>query len=233
MQNWSTAKKVGLLFILLLLPSLLYIFLITGKHNFAHLPYVTYEDTTGTVQNRTIPPFKFVNQNGDTITNADYEGKIFVADFFFTTCPSICIDMTQNMKELYGKFGERDDFALLSISINPSDSVAALKDYAKEKGIDHPNWNLVTGDKDEIYSLAFHFLSNVMEDETAPGGYLHSGHFILIDKEGNIRSREDIDGNVIGAYDGTSYAMVKRELMDDIKVLVAEYQLEKKDRAKK
>ncbi len=234
MQNWSTAKKVGLLFILLLFPSLLYIFLITGKHNFAHLAHVTYVDESGIQQNRPAPQFKLVNQNGDTLTNEDLKGKVYVADFFFTTCPSICIDMTQNMKELYGKFGEREDFAMLSISINPdTDSIPVLKDYATERGIDYDNWNFVTGEQDVIFELAYGFLSNAVKDENEPGGYAHSGHFILVDKEGNIRSREDEQGNVIAAYDGTSYAVVKRELMDDIKVLFAEYQLEKKDRSKK
>lgn len=233
MKNLSTAKKIGVLFILLLLPSLLYIFLITGKHNFAHLPYVTYIDSMGVEQKRSIPPFKFVNQNGDTITNKDYEGKIYVADFFFTTCPTICPNMTQNMGELYGKFGKRDDFALLSFTVNPStDSVDVLKAYAVERDIDHPNWNFVTGKKEDLYSTAAHYLVNAMEDAAAPGGFLHSGYFVLVDKEGHIRSRDDDQGNVIGVYDGTSYAEVKK-MMDDVKVLIAEYQLEKKDRSEK
>lgn len=233
MANKSQIKKIGALFILLLLPSLLYIFLISGKHNFVHLPYVTYMDESGQEQERAIPDFKFVNQNGDTITQDDYRGKIYVADFFFTTCPSICPVMTTNMKEVYGKFGERADFAIISHTVNPEkDSVPVLKKYAVERGVDHPNWNFVTGNKDDIYDIGFNsYLVNAMEDESAPGGFLHSEYFVLVDKEGHIRAREDDNGNVIGVYDGTSYAEVKK-LMEDIKVLVAEYQLEKKDKKK-
>lgn len=190
-------------------------------------------DENGEEQKRSIPDFEFINQNGDTISQDDYRGKVYVADFFFTTCPSICPVMTTNMKEVYAKFGKRNDFAILSHTVNPeNDSVPVLKKYAVERGADYPNWNFVTGDKEKLYDIGFNsYLINAMEDESAPGGFLHSEYFVLVDKEGNIRAREDEHGNVIGVYDGTSYAEVKK-LMDDIKVLIAEYQLEKKDKKK-
>lgn len=218
-------KKILVLFSLLLLPTLLYLVLTTGRHNFARLPYLTYTDENGVTKQREIPPFSFTNQDGKTITNADYKGKIYIADFFFTTCPSICKTMTGNMKRLQDDFEKFDDFALLSYTVNPEqDTVETLRRYADERGADTRNWNFVTGKREDIYKLAESYFVNVSPDSIAPGGFLHSEYFILVDKEGKIRCRTEDNGNIKAVYDGTSEADM-RELTDDIKVLIAEYNL--------
>jgi len=214
-------KKYIVLFLLLLLPTILYVMLTTGKHNFVSLPYLVKEsgDTAK------IPPFIFTNQDGKKITNADYKGKIYVADFFFTTCPGICKIMTENMKRLQEEFVKQEDFYLLSHTVNPErDTVETLRRYARDKGADTRNWNFVTGTKDSIYKIAESYFANASPDSLAPGGFLHSEFFILIDKEGNIRCRKEDDGNIKAVYDGTSEADM-RKLKDDIKVLIAEYNL--------
>ena len=217
----SRLKKILVLFSLLLLPTILYIVLTTGKHNFVSLPYLVKEsgDTA------TIPPFRFTNQDGKTITNADYKGKIYVADFFFTTCPGICKIMTGNMKRLQDEFVKNEDFALLSHTVNPErDTVETLRKYATEKGADTKNWNFVTGTKDSIYTIAESYFANASPDSLAPGGFLHSEYFILVDKQGRIRCREEDDGNIKAVYDGTSTSDMNK-LKEDIKVLIAESNL--------
>jgi protein SCO1/2 len=214
-------KKALILFSLLLLPTILYLTLTTGKHNFVNLPHLVKEsgDTAK------IPPFSFINQDGKIITNADYKGKIYVADFFFTTCPGICKIMTGNMLRLQEEFKNNKDFALLSHTVNPEkDTVETLRRYARDKGADTRNWNFVTGTKDSIYKIAESYFANVMADSLALGGFLHSEFFILVDKEGNIRCRKEDDGNIKAVYDGTSETDM-RKLKDDIKVLIAEYNL--------
>lgn len=217
----STLKKALVLFALLLLPTLLYLVLTTGKHNFVNLPHLVTEsgDTAK------IPPFSFINQDGKIITNADYKGKIYVADFFFTTCPGICKTMTANMLRLQKEFEKNKDFYLLSHTVNPEkDTVETLRRYARDKGANTENWNFVTGSKDSIYKIAAAYFANASPDSLAPGGFLHSEFFILVDKEGNIRCRKEDDGNIKAVYDGTSEADM-RKLKDDIKVLIAEYNL--------
>lgn len=217
----SNLKKALVLFALLLLPTLLYLVLTTGKHNFVNLPHLVTEsgDTAK------IPPFSFINQDGKTITNADYKGKIYVADFFFTTCPGICKTMTANMLRLQKEFEKNKDFYLLSHTVNPEkDTVETLRRYARDKGANTQNWNFVTGSKDSIYKIAASYFANASPDSLAPGGFLHSEFFILVDKEGNIRCRKEDDGNIKAVYDGTSEADM-RKLKDDIKVLIAEYNL--------
>ncbi len=217
-------KKALVLFSLLLLPTILYLLLTTGKHNFVNLPYLVTEsgDTAK------IPPFSFTNQDGKTITNADYKDKIYVADFFFTTCPGICKIMTGNMLRLQKEFKDNKDFYLLSHTVNPErDTVETLRRYARDKGADTRNWNFVTGTKDSIYKIAESYFANVMPDSLAPGGFLHSEFFILVDKEGKVRCRKEDDGNVKAVYDGTSESDMKK-LIDDIKILIAEYNLQLK-----
>lgn len=214
-------KKALVLFVLLLLPTLLYLVLTTGKHNFVNLPYLI-TDSGDTAQ---IPPFRFINQDGKIITNEDYKGKIYVADFFFTTCPGICKLMTANMLRLQEEFKKNEDFYLLSHTVNPErDTVETLRRYARDKGADTRNWNFVTGSKDSIYKIAEAYFANASPDSLAPGGFLHSEFFILVDKEGKIRCRKEDDGNIKAVYDGTSEAEM-RKLKDDIKVLIAEYNL--------
>lgn len=161
-----------------------------------------------------IADFKLVNQNGDTITQNTYAGKIYVADFFFTTCPSICPVMTANLAEVQAEFKDDNEVLLLSHSVTPEiDSVAQLKKYAIEKGVIDQKWNLVTGDKKQIYELARKSYMAVMNDGDG-GSYdmIHTENFMLIDKERRIR----------GYYDGTNREEVQK-LIRDIEILKSTY----------
>jgi len=158
----------------------------------------------------TIADFNLVNQNGDTITQKDYQGKIYVADFFFTTCPSICPIMTKNMAEIQQAIKNDKDILLLSHSVTPQiDSVPQLKKYALEKGVIDSKWNLVTGNKKQIYNLARKSYFAVLNDgDGGPYDMIHTENFILIDKKGRIR----------GTYDGTNTKEVKK-LLNHIGIL--------------
>ena len=223
-MNIQAAKRL-VLALILILPSTIYIILTTGKHNFVHLPIVgPQSDST----HHTIPDFMFINQFGDTITDKDYQGNIYVANFVFTTCPTICPIMTFQMRRVQQKFNGYPNFMMLSHTVNPDyDTPDVLLEYAKNMEADLRNWNFVTGNKKSIYDMAPYYFINAMEDGEAPGGFLHSEYFVLVDKEGKIRSREDDNGNIMGVYDGTSEYEVGL-LIDDIKVLMAEYNLAKK-----
>jgi protein SCO1 len=146
--------------------------------------------------NHTIPDFKFINQNGDSISQKDYKDKIYVADFFFTTCPTICPIMTDNMVWLQDKIKNMPDVMILSHSVTPDiDSVPVLKKYAVEKGVLDNKWNLVTGNKKDVYYIA---RKSYLAVETGKPEELydmvHTENFVLIDKKGRIR----------GFYDGTN-----------------------------
>lgn len=178
---------------------------------------VTAELVDSTIQHQKkyhkIADFSLTNQNGKTITQKDYENKIYVADFFFTTCPTICIAMTDHMVQIQKEILNDDDVMLLSHSVTPEiDSVAQLKKYALEKGVDDKKWNLVTGDKKEIYNLARKSYLAVLDD--GDGGefdMIHTENFMLIDKKRQIR----------GFYDGTNPNDIET-LLKDIKTLKAE-----------
>jgi len=221
-------KYKGLLAILILiLPTAIYVFLTYGKHNFAHLPYVGPQ-TDSTYHS--IADFAFVNQFNDTISQSDYEGNIYLANFVFTTCPTICPVMTYNMRRVQQKMAQYPNFKILSHTVFPEyDTPEVLLEYANKMEADLSNWNFVTGNREDIYSIANSYFVNVMEDSTAQGGFLHSEYFVLVDKEGRIRARDDDNGNNIGVYDGTDDYEVGL-LIDDIKVLMAEYNLAKKDK---
>jgi len=151
------------------------------------------------------PEFEFINQDGDTISNKDYEGKVYVAEFFFATCPDICPIMTANLVEVQQQFEDNDDFGIVSFTIDPKhDTPEVLKNYTEVHGITHPNWHLLTGEKAELFELAnsgFNLFAG--EDSAVAGGFAHSGYFALVDKEGYIRSRQDKFGNPIYAYRGS------------------------------
>ena len=151
-----------------------------------------------------VPAFAFTNQNGKTITNTDYEGKVYVIEFFFTTCPTICPRMSKNLVQVQNTFDGFDDFGVASFTINPAhDTPEVLKTYAEKYGMTNPNWNLMTGDKEAIYELANQgFNLYAAEAENVAGGFEHSGNFALIDKNGFIRSRTDDFGNPIIYYRG-------------------------------
>ncbi|HZJ19236.1 MAG TPA: SCO family protein [Pricia sp.] len=162
----------------------------------------------------TVADFSLTNQNGETITQASYKDKIYIADFFFTTCPTICPIMTGNMAEIQERIKNDDDVMLLSHSVTPQiDSVAQLKKYALEKGVDDSKWNLVTGDKKQIYELARKSYLAVKEDgDGGPYDMIHTENFILVDKQRRIR----------GFYDGTKKEDIEK-LMGDIKILENSY----------
>lgn len=151
------------------------------------------------------PKFEFVNQQGDTISNEDYKGKVYLVEFFFTTCPTICPIMNKNLVEIQNEFRDEEDFGIASFSIDPThDTPEILAEYAESYGIDDPDWNLMTGDREEIYALANQgFGLYAGEDEDAAGGFAHQGMFALIDKEGYIRSRKDKFGNPLIYYRGS------------------------------
>ncbi|MFC3878596.1 SCO family protein [Algoriphagus namhaensis] len=169
------------------------------------------ETKTDTVFHK-IAPFEFTNQMGDTIDNATVEGKVYVADFFFTSCPTICPIMKREMLRVYEAFGDREDFLILSHSIDPlHDTEEVLFDYAYKLGIeDASTWNFLTGDQEKIFEMGqTSYLTTAMEDQQEPGGFLHSGAFLLIDQEGHIR----------GVYDGTKSDQVDRLIADIPKLL--------------
>ncbi len=162
----------------------------------------------------TIANFELINQNGDTITQEAYTDKIYVADFFFTTCPTICPIMTKNMAEIQGSILNDDDVMLLSHSVTPQiDTVAQLKRYALEKGVLDSKWNLVTGDKRQIYELARKsYLAVKTDGDGGPFDMIHTENFILVDKEKRIR----------GFYDGTNTEEIQK-LLQDLAVLKNSY----------
>ncbi len=161
-----------------------------------------------------VADFSLVNQNGETITQEDYRDKIYVADFFFTTCLTICPIMTKNMGEVQEAIKDDPNIMLLSHSVTPQiDTVAQLKRYALEKGVIDSKWNLVTGDKKQIYELARKSYLAVKNDgDGGPFDMIHTENFILVDKEKRIR----------GFYDGTDREEIDR-LLGDIKILEASY----------
>lgn len=170
------------------------------------------------------PNFKLTDQNNQTISNADYKGKVYVLEFFFSTCPSICPIMNKNMATLQEAYGSNPDFGIASISINPeNDTPAVLKEHAKKVGVTIKNWHLLTGDKKYIFELSnkgFNIFAGESK-EKVNGGFEHSGLFALIDKNGNIRCRRDQQGNPILYYDGLEAAGVKA-IKEDIQLLLNE-----------
>ena len=155
-------------------------------------------------EKKKVSSFSFINQNGKTITNEDYIGKVFLLEFFFTTCPTICPKMNQNLVSIQNSFPNQPDFGIASITINPNyDTVEVLKDYADQYGVKNPNWHFLTGDQGVIYELANSgFNLYAAQVNGAAGGFEHSGNFALIDKQGYIRSRVDDFGNPKIYYKG-------------------------------
>jgi protein SCO1/2 len=170
-----------------------------------------------------VPEFSLTNHLGKTISNKDYLGKVYLVEFFFSTCPTICPKMNQNMLKLESHFKESADFGIVSITINPShDTSEVLKSHAEHLGVTSPNWNFLTGDQDYIYEIANKgFNLYAAENGEAEGGFEHSGLFALVDKKGNIRSRKDDFGNPIVYYDGLEDTGIEA-LKQDIQVLLKE-----------
>lgn len=170
-----------------------------------HLPY--FNDASFTPEwekgKHQIPLFSFTNQHGESITNSTYEGKIYVADFFFTTCPGICPKLTKNMFSLQETYKNDNDIMLLSHSVMPwVDTVEKLKTYSLENHVNSKKWNLVTGDKDALYNIARtgYFADEDFTKTKDADEFIHTENFILVDKQGYIR----------GVYNGTIPLDVKR-----------------------
>jgi protein SCO1/2 len=168
--------------------------------------------TTDTIY-QTIPDFNFLNQDSVNITNHQFDGKIYIADFFFTRCGTICPVMHRNMYDIYRQYKDNKELQFLSHTIDiKHDRPGVLKAYAKKLGINDARWQFVWGTKDKIYSLAKNsYMSSAVVDDDAEGGFDHSGYLILIDKHRRIR----------GAYLGFDTAEVQ-QLKDDLKTLLAE-----------
>lgn len=179
---------------------------------------VNYELVDSTIQHvkkfHRIAEFEFINQNGKTVTHENFNGKIYVADFFFTTCPTICISMTDNLLKVQEEIQNNPNILLISHSVTPKiDSVSQLKKYAVEKGVNDKKWHLVTGDKKEIYELARKsYLAVKDEGDGGPFDMIHTENFILVDPDKRIR----------GFYDGTDSQEIQR-LLSEIKILNSEY----------
>ena len=179
---------------------------------------VNYELVDSSIQHvkrfHKIKNFEFLNQNGETISEKDYDGFIYVADFFFTTCPSICPIMTNNMVKIQNYIKDKKKVKLLSFSVTPDiDSVPVLKEYSIKKGVDDKYWNLLTGDKSKIYSLARKSFLVVKENvESDSHNMIHTENFVLVDREKRIR----------GFYDGTDDTDMQ-VLKEDIGILLEGY----------
>lgn len=169
------------------------------------------------------PKFTLTNQKNKKISNADYTGKVFVLEFFFSTCPTICPKMNASLKEVQQQFNGMKDFGIASITINPEkDTPEVLKTHMEELGITSENWHFLTGDKDYIYKIANNgFNMYAAENSKVNGGFEHSGLFALIDKNGKIRCRKDDFGNPILYYDGLEKSGVTA-IIEDIKLLLQE-----------
>ena len=192
-------------------------------NNNERLSYLTISD-----EKRKAPDFILTNQDSILISSEDLIGKVYVLEFFFTRCPDICIEMNRNMKLLDEKFGESNEFGIVSITIDPqNDNPSTLKKYSEVLDIQSQNWHFLTGEKDYIYNLAnngFNIYAN--QNVNFAGGFEHQGYFALIDKDGYIRSRKDNYGNPIMYYLGINDVNANLQgvemLSYDIKKLINE-----------
>ena len=190
------------------------------------------ENKTGSMNNlfkfNKVPVFEFTNQNNIQITTTDFKDKVYVVEFFFTTCPTICPIMNSKMLALQNEFIENSNFGIASISITPEfDTPEVLKEYADRQGAKHKNWHFLTGKSEEIvYDLSnkgFKLYAGKVDENH--GGFEHSGLFALIDKDGYIRSRMDAFGNPIMYYraiEEQGFSDQIKELKEDIKILLNE-----------
>jgi len=189
------------------------------------------------ISEKPIPDFSFINQNNEIVTNEYYEGKIYIANFIFTRCPTICMEMSRNVSiKLQRELSRYDNVYFLSHTINPQyDTPEVLREYANryknEAGADLSKWNFVTGKKSEIYKIAESYLTYVSDEKEDKNyermQFAHSEHLVLIDSKGRIRSGFDLNNNVFGAYDGLDAKELKF-LVRDVGMLVSEMKREMK-----
>lgn len=169
------------------------------------------------------PSFSFTNQNNEIISNKSYDGKVYLVEFFFTSCPTICPIMNENMVKLQNIFSKDPNFAIASVTIDPrTDTPEHLKEHAQLIGATMTNWHFLTGEQEAIFNLAKKFNLYAAQNDEAPGGFEHSGMFALIDKKGNIRSRKsDLIDSPIVFYDGIEEEGIEM-LKEDIQQLLKE-----------
>lgn len=234
--NLKSFTTIIILGLLLVAPPIIYSYVTKGYNNFIKLEIVG-EKNPDTGEDHKISEFSFINQNNEVVNNEDMDSNIYIADFFFTNCPSICPIMTKNMAYVQKKLSVYPNIKFLSHTVDPkNDTPQRFIEYIDEMknnniSINLDNWDFVTGDKDDIYNIARSYFVNVSMDSLAPGGFLHSEYFVLVDKEGRVRSGIDKNGNVVGIYDGTNEAQL-RDLVNDVKVLMAEYKRPKRTKRK-
>ena len=190
----------------------------TGCQEKKALPFLGPKDTqivNGKVDTlyHQIPAFRFLNQDSVWVTEKDMSGKIYIADFFFTSCPTICPKMKTQLLRIYERYATNDGIRILSHSIDPSfDTPSVLRQYASRLHVKAPRWNMLTGDKDALYKLGEKsYMVTAQEDKNEAGGFVHSGAFILVDKNRHVR----------GIYDGTQENEVNH-LIEDIEILLQE-----------
>jgi len=221
-------KKILILFSILILPYILVVWLEKGTHNILSLGYLENEvfemDSLGEVHtyidSTRVPSFKLLNQDENYITDKYLLGSNYIVHFFFSSCPTVCVEAMPNLLYLQKKIHDYgiESFKLISISVDPeNDTPQRLKEYAIRNGVDLSNWEFLTGSEEEIYDLAqsgFHIAA--AQDSLAPGGVFHSADITIVDDRGYIRTGLDKKKNIKFVYDGTSTT--------DIKLLVGEIQ---------
>ena len=196
------------------LPILMIATILSGcKQEEKRLPILSNgKEVDGKMVYSQIPDFSFIGQDSNRVTNATFAGKAYVADFFFTSCPTICPIMTRNMLKIYERFQDSTGLLLLSHTIDPRrDSVGRLAQYARNLGVRSDKWFFVTGNKDEIYEIADDYFNVVIEDPTLPTGFDHSGRLVLVDPQRHIR-----------AYCQGTDSVAVRKFMVDIETLLHE-----------
>lgn len=171
-----------------------------------------------------VPYFSMVNQNKKQVSSEDLVGKYYVASFFFASCPSICPAMNFKLKQISDRFKAYEEFYMISFTVDPKrDTTEVLKKYAKDLHVDDRNWYFLTGEEYLTHELASGYLLGASVDTNAPGGYYHAEGVVIVDWNGNIRSRKDDNGNVIGSYDVSTVTGLNT-LEEDLKVMKAEYE---------
>lgn len=212
---------IFMLFLLLMLPILWFMFLKQGKHYAKRLPiyFERYADEHGDTQYHTIDDFSFINQLGRPISSEDLEGKIWVVNFFFATCPDVCPQMNKNMQYIYREFIKEEDVVFLSHTVNPEhDTPEVLYEYSRQFGAEAPKWNFLTGSKSLIYDMAEFSYRVPGSEDAAHGGFFHSENIVLVDKERRVR----------GIFHGLK-GMHKEgnpKIIDAIRALIFEYKQE-------
>ena len=216
----SSLGKIIIVLSIIIFPIVFFLLLSKGKYNYRHLDFFGPKEVnaSGDTVYFKIPDFNLINQDGRTISQRDLDGKIYVANFFFASCPGVCPKMTDEVKQVQDEFKKDSDIVFISHTVDPEqDSLPALKAFAEKHGADLSKWYFVTGNRDSIYALAINgYLVPAAEDVRAEGGFLHSQDLLLVDKEKHLR----------GIYDSMEPEEIKR-LKDEIKVLRYEYKVKK------